>query len=199
LDGIKHSLNKKTPGHQARANLYNNCCKDFHAVMNDYQTTYQNVRDQMNENKKRQLRNLPTETPLTEEQIESVIASGQEAEVMQRAMMMEDLTNLEDLVADVEERHAEILRLERSVMELLELFRDLSMLVDVQGEKLDRIDVNIANTKAHVEKGTKKLTEAEQAQIAARKKRCWLLMILIVVVLIALALGGFFGGIFTSS
>jgi syntaxin 1B/2/3 len=132
LDAIKATLGKGKPGAQARGNLYNNCCKEFHTVMNDYQTTYQQVRDQMNENKKRQLRNLPTETPLTEEQIDQVIASGQEGEVMQRAMMMEDLTNLEDLVADVEERHAEILRLERSVMEILELFRDLSMLVDVQ-------------------------------------------------------------------
>jgi t-SNARE complex subunit (syntaxin) len=39
---------------------------------------------------------------------------------------------LQDIVADVEERHAEILKLERQVLELLELFRDLSMLVDQQ-------------------------------------------------------------------
>jgi len=167
--------------------------------MNDYQTTYSVVRDKINDNKRRQLKNLPTETPLSDEQIESVIASGQEGEVMQRAMMMEDLSNLQDIVADVEERHAEILKLERSVMELLELFRDLSMLVDVQGEKLNIIDDHIANTKKNVSKAEQKLTEAEKAQIAARKKRCYLLMILIFILLVALALGGFFGGIFTSS
>jgi len=199
LDHIKGNLKKDKPGAQARANLYNNCCKEFQAVMNEYQTTYSVVRDKINDNKRRQLKNLPTETPLSDEQIESVIASGQEGEVMQRAMMMEDLSNLQDIVADVEERHAEILKLERSVMELLELFRDLSMLVDVQGEKLNIIDDHIANTKKNVNKAEQKLTEAEKAQIAARKKRCYLLMILIFILLVALALGGFFSGIFNSS
>jgi len=199
LDHIKGTLDKDKPGYQVRANLYNAACKDFQSAMTEYQTTYSNVREKITEIKRRQLQQLPTETPLTEEQIESVIASGQEGEVMQRAMMMEDLSNLEDIVADVEERHAEILKLERSVMEFLELFRDLSMLVDVQGEKLNTIDGHLANTKANVKKAEDQLTAAEKAQIAARKKRCILFMILLFILLVALGVGGFFGNIYTSS
>jgi len=201
LEAIKLSIttDKGKPGVTARANLYNTACKEFQTVMTDYQTTYGTVKDKTNENKRRQLKNLPTETPLSDEQIDSVIASGQEGEVMQRAMMMEDLSDLQDIVADVEERHAEILKLERSCMELLELFRDLSMLIDIQGEMLDRIDGHIQSTKKNVDNGTKKLSQADEDQMKARRKKCYLLGILIIILLVILALGGFFGGVFGKS
>lgn len=203
LDEIKASIaaGKKSgaKGMAARTNLFNSSAKDFHGVMQEYNSEYSAVKHRITENKKRQLRNLPTDTPLSEEQIESVLDAGKEGEVMQKAMMMEDLSNLQDIVADVEERHAEILKLERQVIELLELFKDLSMLVDQQGEKIDVIDQHIVRTKDNTEKGEKALVSAEKSQIAARKKRCILLLILVAVLVVILVLGGYFGGIFGSS
>jgi hypothetical protein len=58
-------------------------------TMQEYNVEYSAIKQRITDNKKRQLRNLPTDTPLTEDQIESVLEAGKEGEVMQKAMMME--------------------------------------------------------------------------------------------------------------
>jgi hypothetical protein len=42
-------------------------------VMQEYNSEYSSIKHRMTENKKRQLRNLPTDTPLSEAQIDKVL------------------------------------------------------------------------------------------------------------------------------
>jgi len=70
--------------------------------------------------------------------------------------------NLQNAVADLEERHKDIKNLEKSILQVHNLIIDLSKLVQYQGEMIDNIDENIQKTKHYVEKGEKNLIEAKK-------------------------------------
>jgi len=57
-------------------------------------------------------------------------------------------------------RHKEVLKLEKSLQEVHQLFVDMAALVDQQGEVIDRIAFRISNAKADVAAAKVELTEA---------------------------------------
>lgn len=76
---------------------------------------------------------------------------------------------LRNMVSDLENRHKEILNLEKNVNQVNRLFLDLALLVDQQGEMIDNIEMNIKDAKNFVEKGTEDIRKAKEYQDAARK------------------------------
>lgn len=62
------------------------------------------------------------------------------------------------------EREREILQIVESVNQLQQIMKDLSTLVIDQGTIVDRIDYNIQNVAASVDKGVKELEKAERTQ-----------------------------------
>jgi len=68
------------------------------------------------------------------------------------------------LFEDVRNRHEEILQLEASIRELHELFQDIFMLVETQGEMLDSVEHNVGMAADHVEKAMYGVTYAKKAK-----------------------------------
>jgi syntaxin 1B/2/3 len=64
---------------------------------------------------------------------------------------------LDTAVREIEERHMGIVKLERQVREIYELFRDLATLVDLQQETMDIIDQRISSAKAYTEKAVEEM------------------------------------------
>lgn len=85
----------------------------------------------------------------------------------------------------VDQRGKEIQKVYRSIIELNEMVKDLSLLIIDQGTLLDRIDYNIENAASSVERGVQELQQASDSQRAARSKLC--IIILIVLIIIATA------------
>lgn len=176
-DNVKYNQeNKDSAKSQMRENMYQTYIRRFHAVMNDYNQASYEFKKNLQERTKRQLK-IVDET-LTDEEAEQLVDNGQAQDVIKQALISE---NLLDAVAEVEERHSEILKLERQVQEVFELFRDLATLVDLQQESLDVIDSRIQNSKAYIAKGETELIKAEKYQKSARSKQCCCLVILVAV------------------
>lgn len=92
-----------------------------------------------------------------------------------------------DALAYIESRHVEILNLERSVRELHELFRDMSILVEHQSEHLDTIEANITQAAIDVEKGAVQIQDAHVYQKKSRKSMmclCVCLLLILVALII---------------
>lgn len=90
------------------------------------------------------------------------------------------LEEAEKALSDIRDRHEDIQRLERSLIELHEMFVDMSILVSEQGEMIDRIEYSVAKSGNYVESARKKVKRAEELQRAARQKRwCCLISLLI--------------------
>lgn len=71
--------------------------------------------------------------------------------------------------------------LERSLMELHQIFLDMAVLVESQGELLDNIEKQVQRSVEYVNYGTNALQDARKLQRNTRKWMCCALFILLVV------------------
>ena len=198
LDEIKAenaAYQKANPSHysliQMRVNLYESHIKKFQNAMNVYNVAAHNFKQDLQKRTKRELKIVDAD--LTDQEAEEIVESGRAQDVIKQALVSE---NLQDVVRVIEERHADIMRLEQQVLEIYELFRDLAVLVDLQQESLDVIENRIMHAKNYTEKAEVELQEAENYQKKARNRRCCILMVLLVIVAVILGptLGKALGG-----
>ncbi|CAF0993009.1 unnamed protein product [Brachionus calyciflorus] len=73
----------------------------------------------------------------------------------------------------IEERHNELLKIEKSISEINELFNDLAILVETQGDIVDRIDKNFGETKEYVAEGDTKLNQAQNKKKSSYSDHNW--------------------------
>ncbi|KAI8919358.1 t-SNARE [Powellomyces hirtus] len=92
-------------------------------------------------------------------------------------------------LAEVQNRHEEITRIEQSINELFNLFQEMQAMLEQQQETIDAIETHVDNTHVYVEDGNKEMTQAIVHRKASRKKAWWIcfcvifLLIILVVVL----------------
>ncbi|XP_021280493.1 syntaxin-42-like isoform X1 [Herrania umbratica] len=84
------------------------------------------------------------------------------------------------------EREREITQVVKSVNELAQIMKDLSVLVIDQGTIVDRIDYNIQNVATSVEEGFKQLQKAEQTQKKGGMVMCATVLVILCFIMIVL-------------
>jgi len=86
---------------------------------------------------------------------------------------------------EVQERHKDIQKIERTLTELAQLFNDMSILVEQQDETVDAIEDAAVHVEKDTEVGLGHTTQAVTSARAARKKRwiCFGLMVLLLVII----------------
>lgn len=96
---------------------------------------------------------------------------------------------------EVQERHSDIQRIERTITELAALFQEMSILVEQQDEQLNVIKDHAQHTEQEVAAGRQ---QTDKAVVAARRRRkrrwiCFWLLIVIIIIVIAAVVGGVCG------
>jgi len=81
-------------------------------------------------------------------------------------------------------------KLERSITELHQLFVDMAVLVESQGELLNQIEHNVEQAVGFVASGNEQLVAAREYQDASRKKMMIICCIIVVIGGIAAAIAG---------
>ena len=89
---------------------------------------------------------------------------------------------------NVANKYQEVLNLEKSCMELHEMFMDFALLTEQQGEMLDQIEFQVKAASDFIDDGNVDLGKAIEYQISIRKKQCCILVTLLVVIGIILAI-----------
>jgi len=166
--------NKDSAKSQLRQNMYQTNIRKFHQVMNEYNSVSYEFKQALQERTRRQLKIV--DSKITDDDIERIVESGQANDVIRQALVSD---NLQNVVKDIEERHLDILKLERQVLEVYELFRDLANLVDLQQEQLDVIELRIQKAQQYTKQGETELVQAEVYQNRGRKLKCCLLLIVL--------------------
>jgi len=133
----------------------------------------------------------------TEDEIEQAIDSGK-LEVFSKSILEEAALARKNLSA-LEDRRDEFLKLERSIVEIHDLFQQVAGLVKQQGEVIDNIARYVDEATIDVEKGKDQLKKAEEMKTRNRKLKIIVgsllaLVIFIVVMVILGELGAFSGG-----
>ncbi|KAJ3435093.1 syntaxin-1a [Anaeramoeba flamelloides] len=147
-------------------------------------TKFVNLLSQLNsvqENNKEKLRDKVSRQckivnpEITEEQIESVLEGGGQKST--QIFSGRQLQDAQDLVGQINAKHAEILNLEKSINELHQMFVDMALLVHVQGEMIDKIETNVVESKDYIQEGVVQVKQAIRYQKKSRKKMCFLMCI----------------------
>lgn len=92
-------------------------------------------------------------------------------------------------LAEIQERHNQMVGLSHSVRELNQLFIDFSLLVESQGDVIINIGNKVDSASENVLRGEEQLKEAVSLQKAVNKKSCCILGILLAVVGTGVGLG----------
>lgn len=90
---------------------------------------------------------------------------------------------------DLQEREEAVRRLETDIVGINQIFTDLAVLVNVQGETIDNIDKHVSDAVDNVEEGGQQLEKAVNYQTSARNKKfCCIGFLLLVLVILGLVL-----------
>jgi len=156
----------------------------FVEVMSDYNTTQTDYRERCKGRIQRQLE--ITGRSVQNEELENMLESGNPA-IFTQGIIMETQQAKQSL-ADIEARHRDIIKLENSIRELHDMFMDMAMLVESQGEMIDRIEYNISQAVDYVETARENTKKAFVYQSKARRKKLIIIAVVGVVVIIFIAI-----------
>uniref|UniRef100_A0A8C7XL15 Syntaxin 4 n=1 Tax=Oryzias sinensis TaxID=183150 RepID=A0A8C7XL15_9TELE len=148
--------------------------KEFVELMGHCNTIQAKYRDRNVERIQRQLK--ITGTNVTEEELDTMLQNGQTDVFTQN--ILNDAKATKQALNEIESRHDEILKLERSVRDLHDMFQYLAMEVEAQGEMVNRIEENIKQSSDYVESAAKNTQQAVTYQNKARKNFAVLLFFL---------------------
>jgi len=155
----------------------------FMEIWTEYSTGQVEFRDKAKRNLVKNIK-IAGDNSLTDENIEEKIDSG-DISAFSGPILQANENAKKDLER-IENRHAEILKLEKSIVEIHDMFMDLHNWVTMQGELVDRIDHNIGRAVDDIESGREQLFQAQRNKIAANKKKICLISTLVIVVIIVL-------------
>ncbi|XP_035217354.1 syntaxin-like isoform X1 [Stegodyphus dumicola] len=158
----------------------------FVDAMTEYSSIQTEYRERCKNRIKRQLQ--ITGNVKTDDEIEEMLENGN-PEVFTQGLIIETQKAKQSL-ADIEARYADIMKLEKSIKELHDMFLDMAIIVESQGELVDRVEYNVRNTTDYIAKGLSDINTAITYQKKARKKKIILIIVLIVVLaIIGLVIG----------
>ncbi|XP_018561958.1 syntaxin isoform X1 [Anoplophora glabripennis] len=172
--------NKSSADLRIRKTQHSALSRKFVEVMTEYNRTQTDYRERCLARIKRQLEITGRTT--TNEELEEMLEQGNPAVFTQGIIM--ETQQARQTLADIEARHADIIKLENSIRELHDMFMDMAMLVENQGELVDRVEYHVTTAQDHVKGGHMNLSQAQKYQSKARKKKILIIICLIVALII---------------
>ena len=119
---------------------------------------------------------------MSESEINNILDNDSYAVFTQN--FVSEVTNAETSLREIEARQNEILSLEKSVVQVNEIFRDMSILVAEQGETIDSIEANVVSATENVVDANVQLKGANRYQGKARRLKFCIVGIVLVVVIV---------------
>merc|ERR1711881_189906 len=160
--------------------------RKFVEVMTEYNRTQTDYRERCKGRIQRQLEITGRTT--TNEELENMLEQGNSAVFTQGIIM--DTAQAKQTLADIEARHNDIIKLESSIRELHDMFMDMAMLVESQGEMIDRIEYHVEHAVDYVQTATQDTKKALKYQSKARRNKICIVSCLSVVIIIVVIVIG---------
>ncbi|KAE9585609.1 hypothetical protein Lal_00010342 [Lupinus albus] len=180
--------NRKNPGcekgtgiDRARMNMTNALTKRFKDLMTEFQTLRQRIQDEYREVVERRVITV-TGTRPDDETIDHLIETGNSEQIFQQAILETGRGQVVSTVEEIQERHDAVKEIEKKLLDLHQVYLDMAVLIDAQGEILDNIESQVNNAVDHVQRGTTALQTAKKLQKSSRKWMCIGIIILLIVI-----------------
>ncbi|XP_058789535.1 syntaxin-1A isoform X2 [Phymastichus coffea] len=178
--------NKSSADLRIRKTQHSTLSRKFVEVMTEYNRTQTDYRERCKGRIQRQLEITGRTT--TNEELEEMLEQGNPAVFTQGIIM--ETQQAKQTLADIEARHADIIKLENSIRELHDMFMDMAMLVESQGEMIDRIEYHVEHAVDYVQTATQDTKKALKYQSKARRKMIFIMICVAVSLVILISILG---------
>jgi len=168
----EENVNKASADLRIRKTQHSTLSRKFVEVMTEYNRTQTDYRERCKGRIQRQLEIQGRTT--TNEELENMLEQGNPSVFTQGIIM--DTAAAKQTLADIEARHADIIKLETSIKELHDMFMDMAMLVESQGEMIDRIEYHVEHAVDYVQTATQDTKKALKYQSKARRKKIMIML-----------------------
>ncbi|XP_057488793.1 syntaxin-132-like isoform X4 [Actinidia eriantha] len=179
----KPGCGKGTGVDRSRTNMTNSVTKKFRDLMIEFQTLRQRIQDEYREVVERRVITV-TGTRPDEETIDHLIETGNSEQIFQKAMQEMGRGQVMNTLEEIQERHDAVKELEKKLLDLHQIYLDMAVLVEAQGDILDNIESQVTNAVEHVNMGTDALQTAKSLQKKSRKCMMIAIILLLVIALI---------------
>ena len=182
--------NRRIPGceegtstDRTRMSITNGLRTTLKDLMQDFQALRQSMVSEYRETIERRYYTITGEKA-DEETLDRMIDTGESESFLQKAVQEQGRGNIIEAIKEIQERHDAVREVEKSLMELHQIFLDMSVLVESQGEDLNNIEATVLGASSFVKKGNEQLQTARKLQKSSRKWTCIAIIILLIIILV---------------
>ncbi|KAL2453455.1 Syntaxin [Abeliophyllum distichum] len=149
-----NAANRSIPGcgpgsssDRTRTSVVNGLRKKLQDIMNRFNDLRQKMNSEYRETVQRRYYTVTGENP-DEKILDNLIATGESETFLQKAIQEQGRGQVMDTIMEIQERHDAVKEMEKNLRELHQVFMDMAVLVQSQGEQLNDIEshVNRANS-----------------------------------------------------
>lgn len=183
------SLESRSQRDPTKKTQVDNVKKQFMNSIQRYQAKEAEYRQRYREAAERQFRIVRPDA--TDAEVKEAVDNADSSQVFSQALMQSNRRGqARSALTEVQNRHREIEKIEKTMTELAQLFHDMEILVAEQDAPIQHIDEQAETVQGDIEQGVSHTNRAIVSARAARKKKWWCLgIIVIILAVIAIALG----------
>lgn len=174
----------KTGELKVRINLHQGAARKFMDVMKMFEKTQEKHRDNVRSTMEKKLRCM--NPSVTDDDIRQAVKYGHANIIAEDRKAMSQLSpeerrKLQNELDDLRSRNNDVKKLEESIIQLHQMFMDMQVLVDAQGELLNNIEYNVEETKEATAAAHQELVIAHDYQKNAGKKKCIIICLIVAI------------------
>lgn len=185
-----NATNRNLPGcgpgsstDRTRTSVVNGLRKQLQSSMKSFNELRQKMSAEHRETVQRRYYTVTGENP-DEATVDNLISTGESETFLQKAIQEQGRGQVMETVLEIQERHDAVTVIERNLKELHQVFMDMAVLVEHQGEQLDNIESHVNRANSYVTRGTNQLVEARKKQKNTRKWTCFAILLLLIILAI---------------
>jgi len=157
-----------------RSNMQLAMARKHQQLLGDFQEAQIDFKKVLEQRQQREMMLLMPDA--SKEEVQHMIQDGETCSHLIAQKMAGAHAAILNEVQRIREKHSDILKLEQSIAELAQMFQEMAVLVDSQGEMLDSIEINVHNTKSFTAKAQKELVTTVKVQRNTKKWTCCAMM-----------------------
>ncbi|XP_034872696.1 syntaxin-2 isoform X1 [Mirounga leonina] len=186
LKSIEQSFDQDESGNRTSVDLrirrtqHSVLSRKFVEVMTEYNEAQTLFRERSKGRIQRQLEITGRTT--TDDELEEMLETGGPS--VFTADIISDSQITRQALNEIESRHKDIMKLETSIRELHEMFTDMAMFVETQGEMINNIEKNVVNAADYVEHAKEETKKAIKYHSKARRKMMFIVICVTVLLVI---------------
>ena len=127
----------------------------------------------------------------SDREIEEMMETQENSQMFgQQVLQSRKFQDTKAALDEVEQRHQDLMKIEKNVIELHQLFTEMTLMIQQQGEVIDDIETHVSNTVNYTEQANQEIDKAIEHRRSTRKKMwcCCVLGIILVALIVLIIL-----------